>query len=100
MKIRSVVYAQSARADLIRIFRWLAENASVNSAIDIVDDLEQFIERLDVASERGTRRDDVALGLRMIGHDRAQIAVYVEDDTVTIARIFYGGENWEVALKT
>jgi toxin ParE1/3/4 len=99
MKTRGVVYSRTARADMIAIFRWLAEEATVLSAIAIVDDLEQFIDRLDVASERGTRRDDLVPGLRIIPHKRAQVAVYVENDTVMVARVFYGGQDWESLLR-
>ena len=99
MKARKVVYAETAREDLLRILQWLAEKASVSSAIDIVGDLESFIDRLDVASERGTLRDDISTGLRMISHERADIAILVDEETVLITRIFYGGEDYEQALR-
>jgi toxin ParE1/3/4 len=99
MKSRKVVYAETAKDDLLRILRWLAENASIASAVDIVGDLESFIDRLDVASERGTLRDDISTGLRMVSHKRADIAILVDQETVVITRIFYGGEDYEQALR-
>ena len=46
--------------------------------------------------QRGTKRDDLAPGIRIIGFERrATIAFRVEDDTVRIVRIFYGGRNYE-----
>lgn len=98
MKSRSVVYTDTARQDLLRILHWLANNASIPSAVDVVVDIEDFIDRLDIASQRGIRRDDIEPGLRMISHKRADIAVLVEEDRVLIIRIFYGGENYEKAL--
>jgi toxin ParE1/3/4 len=99
MKSRDVVYSATARGDLVRILHWLAENASVSLAVEIVYDIESFIERLDIASERGRLRDDISPGLRMITHKRAEIAVLVDEHRVLITRIFYGGEDWEAAMR-
>ncbi len=99
MKRRTVVYAETAKIDLFGLFRWLAEQASITSAVEIVDELEMFIAGLDIASERGTQRDDITPGLRIIVHGRAQIVVYVDERTITIARIFYGGQDYEAALR-
>ena len=99
MKSREVVYTATARGDLVRILHWLAENASISSAVEIIFDIENFIERLDVASERGRLRDDISPGLRMIAYKKADIAVLVDEDQVLITRIFNAGENWEAALR-
>lgn len=46
------------------------------------------------------RRDDLAPGLRVIAlGDRAVCAVRVSDKEVLVARVFYGGEDWEAALR-
>ena len=43
---------------------------------------------------RGTARDDLRPGLRLIGFERrVTIAFTVTDDTVLIVRIFYGGRD-------
>lgn len=50
----------------------------------------------DLASERGTQRDDIMPGLRIIGFERrVTIAFTVEETQITILRVFYGGKNWE-----
>ncbi|WP_158284967.1 type II toxin-antitoxin system RelE/ParE family toxin [Hoeflea marina] len=47
-------------------------------------------------SERGQARDDIRAGLRVIGFERCvTIAFMVSDQTVTVLRLFYGGQNWE-----
>ena len=46
--------------------------------------------------ERGTKRDDLAPGIRTIGFERrATIAFRVGDDTVRIVRIFYAGRDYD-----
>ncbi len=99
MKTRRVVYSDAASDDLDDLAQWLAELTSPYSAIEIVIDLEDFIDGLAFASERGTPRDDLSLGVRVIPHKRAVLAVYVTDETITVARIFYGGQDWEAALR-
>jgi toxin ParE1/3/4 len=52
-----------------------------------------------LASHRGTRRDDIRPGLRVVGFERrVTIAFHVDDTTVTIDRILYGGREIEDAL--
>lgn len=98
MKKWRVVYSQTSREDLLRILRWLAEKASPESALGIVEGIEGFIESLTLAPERGTHRPDLRPLLRMIAYHKAVIAAEVGDDTVYILRIFCGGEDWESAF--
>ncbi len=54
---------------------------------------------LSMFPERGTRRDDVRPGLRVLGYRRrVTITLIVEPDTVVIIGIFYGGQDWEDSL--
>jgi plasmid stabilization system protein ParE len=46
--------------------------------------------------ERGTRRDDLRPGLRVVGFARrVTIAFHVRAELIVIDRLFYGGRNWE-----
>jgi plasmid stabilization system protein ParE len=50
--------------------------------------------------ERGTRRDDLLPGLRTIGFERrVTIAFVVTPDTVLIEGIYYGGQDFEAAIR-
>ena len=50
--------------------------------------------RLAVFPERGTRRDDIRPGLRVIGFEgRVAIAFHVGAGRVTIDRVLYGGRD-------
>ncbi len=49
---------------------------------------------------RGTSHDDVLPGLRVVGFERrVTIAFIVTDEAVLIEGVFYGGQDWESALK-
>ena len=51
---------------------------------------------LDLASERGTLRNDVREGLRIVGFERRGVVAFtVEEDRVMILRFFSGRQNWE-----
>lgn len=50
--------------------------------------------------ERGTKRDDIRLGLRTMGFEcRATIVFQVRRSEVVVVRIFYGGQDYERALR-
>ncbi|MEM6440663.1 MAG: type II toxin-antitoxin system RelE/ParE family toxin [Pseudomonadota bacterium] len=97
MRRRRVVFSSEAEADLTGLFEWIATaSASPTTALRYVERLEAFCARLEVGSERGLRRDDVRLGLRVVGFERRTNVVFiVEADSVLILRIVHGGRNWE-----
>jgi len=100
VKSRRVVTGPRAVRDYRRIFDWLVETASPLAAHRTVQRIEGRISKLAMASERGMRRDDLAPGLRVVAlGDRAVCAVRVTHEEVLVVRIFYGGEDWEAALK-
>jgi toxin ParE1/3/4 len=59
-----------------------------------------YCEKMETFPQRGTRRDDLRPGLRTIGfRRRVTIAFAVEADTVMIIGVFYGGQDFEAALR-
>ena len=96
MRQRTVVFAPEAEDDLLKLYDWLTGKAGAAVAIGYIDRIELFCSKLDLASIRGTARDDVRAGLRIIGFERRiAIAFVVGDDDVLILRIFHGGCDWE-----
>lgn len=96
MKHRVVIYMPEAGDDLDWIYDTITRASSVNAANRYDERIRAFCERLEFGSERGTLRNDVLPGLRVIGFERsASVAFVVEADQVVILRIFYGGANWE-----
>ena len=50
--------------------------------------------------ERGTPRDDIRPGLRVMGFERrATIVFQIVGTEVIIARVFYGGRDYERILR-
>jgi len=96
VKTRRVIFTPEARLDLFGIYEWIASKASLHVAISYIERLEVYCLGFDTASERGHRRDDVFPGLRIVGFERrVTIAFVVDENQVTILRLFYGGQNWE-----
>lgn len=96
MKRRRVVFAPEARNDLFEIYDWIGAKAGFQIAITYIERIEAYCLGFELASERGYRRDDISPGLRIVGFERrVTIAFAVDDDCVTILRLFYGGQNWE-----
>lgn len=96
MKQRDVIFAPEARTDLLELYEWISAKASPEVAMTYIDRIERYCSGFDLASERGQARDDIRTGLRVIGFERrVTIAFTVSDQTVTILRLFYGGQNWE-----
>jgi len=96
MRHRDVIFSDQANLDLRGIYTWLADQAGPFVALAYVERISAFINRLDLASERGTLRNDLMRGLRIIGFERrVTIAFTVEQTNVTVLRVFYGGKDWE-----
>jgi toxin ParE1/3/4 len=99
MKPRAVIYAPKAGDDLDWIYDTIAGASSAVTADGYDQRIRAFCERLDYGSERGSLRDDLRPGLRIIGFERrVTVAFIVEPHQVVILRVFYGGANWEDEL--
>lgn len=65
-----------------------------------VDSIVDYCENLWTFPHRGTRRDDLRPGLRTLGYRRRVTILFeVSDDTVNIIGVFYGGQDYEAALR-
>lgn len=91
-----MVLAPEAADDLNELYDWVAAQASHEVAMRYIERVEAFCLRLSVGSERGQLRSDVRPGLRITGFERRlTIAFTVEEETVTVLRVFTAGRNWE-----
>lgn len=91
--------APEAADDLNELYDWIAALASHQVAMGYLERVETFCRRLSIGSERGHLRADIRTGLRIIGFERRlTIAFTVDDDTVTVLRVFTAGRNWEASL--
>jgi len=94
-----IVFSPEAQADLLALYDNIAGKAGAETAILYIGRIEAACHRLADFPERGTRRDDLRPGLRVIGFERrAVIALRVDATTVTILRILYGGRDIDAAF--
>lgn len=96
---RRLVFAPEARADLRALFAYVARDSGAARAAALLGRIEAYCDGLVDFPERGTKRDDLFLGLRTVGVDRrATIAFAVKPDVVRIVRVLYGGRDLEAAF--
>jgi toxin ParE1/3/4 len=94
VKRRAIIYAPEAGDDLDWIYDMVADASSATTAESYDRRIRAFCERLEYGAERGTRRDDVRPGMRIIGFERrVTVAFAVEPESVVILRLFYGGAD-------
>jgi len=95
-----VSFRPLAEGDLFRLYRSIAEHGGLEVAGAYIARIEAACMALETFPERGTRRDDVRPGLRTLGFERrATIVFQVRKTEVVIVRIFYGGQDYERALR-
>lgn len=91
---REVVFAPEALADLFELYDYIAADAGAERAHGYTDRIVATCRNLVTFPERGTRRDDLRLGLRTTTYRRrVTIAYHITDTQVVIDRIVYGGRN-------
>ena len=95
-----IAFRPAALDDLLNLFDYIADEASPAVAGGYIDRIEQACRLLTTFPERGSRRDDLSPGLRILGFERrATIAFRVIGDEVQIVRIFYGGQDFDAVLR-
>jgi toxin ParE1/3/4 len=95
-----VVFRPAAEADLLALHRHVAEDAGLEIAGDYIGRIEEACLSPETSPKRGTARDDIRPGLRVMGFERRVTIVFqVGKAEVTIIRIFYGGQDYEWALR-
>lgn len=89
-----VLFAPEARDDLKELYLYIAERAGDERAMAYIERIEAHCLGFADFPERGTRRDDLFPGLRIVGFERrVTLAFLVGADTVSFLRILYGGRD-------
>lgn len=97
---RPVRYAPEAEAQLLALYRYIADEADAGIALHFTEAIMAQCDKLADFPERGTPRDDLRPSLRTIPfRRRATIAYAVDPDAVVILGIFYGGQDFETMLR-
>ncbi len=96
MKYYAVRLSPEAQTDIVRIHARIVEKSGSPVTADrYIDRISGFLSSLNVFPERGTVRDEMRSGLRIIGFERsASVAFVVEDDDVVVLRILAKGREF------
>lgn len=95
MKRYAVRLSSEAEADLVEIYCCIS-TASMSSLVarQYVDRLIAYLHSFDVFPERGSLRNDVREGLRVVGFERSiSVAFIVEEESVVILRLAQHGQR-------
>jgi len=99
MKFR-IVFTPEARDDLVELHEYIAEHGNPDRAIAYIERIEKACMSPQTLPNRGTLREDIRPGLRVMGFERrALIAFRVRSKSVAILRIVYGGQSVERAFR-
>ncbi|MBC8131294.1 MAG: type II toxin-antitoxin system RelE/ParE family toxin [Rhizobiaceae bacterium] len=86
-----------AEADLAHIYRLVRKgSASNHTARNYTARIMTFLAGFDTFPERGSIRDAIRPGLRIVGFERrVSVAFVVEADEVVILRLLYAGQQFD-----
>lgn len=94
--IYPIVFTAEARDQLVHLHNYIAAAADDDVASGFINGILDHIAGLRAFPNRGTPRDDLRSGLRTIAwRRRVTIAYMVEDKTVVVIGIYYGGRDFE-----
>jgi toxin ParE1/3/4 len=101
VKLSRVEFSDEAEEDLLAIRIYLTEKASAAVADRFVESLIARSEALSSFADRGSPRDDLALGVRTISHKKSVLIAYrVREEIVIVLGFFYRGRDVTAAFKT
>jgi toxin ParE1/3/4 len=89
-----VYFHPAAQQELADLYEYIATQSGTMRAWNFVSGIREHCTELAAYPERGSLRDDLRPGLRIIGHRRrVSIAFSVKEDADHILGIFYGGRQ-------
>ena len=95
-----IVFSPKAQADLISLYDYIADRSGERRALAYIAQIEAYCLGFVKFPERGTRRDDIREGLRIVGfRRRVTMTFHIEPDRVVFDRILYGGRDLEDAVR-
>lgn len=94
-----VIFTPEAEEQLLALYNYIANMSNPNTAQHYTEGIVTYCETLSIFPERGTCRDDLLAGLRVTNwRKRTVIAFVVEDSTVKILGVWYGGQQYETTF--
>ncbi|MGO8064388.1 type II toxin-antitoxin system RelE/ParE family toxin [Rhizobium leguminosarum] len=96
MKRYSIRLTDEAELDLASIYSFVRKTSASSVARDYVARIKTFVSGFETYPERGSIRDHVRPGLRIVGFEsRVSVAFVVEPTEVVVLRILYAGRRFE-----
>ena len=98
MREYSVIISEPAEADLLAIYRHIAERSGIEIAFRFVESIEAYCRGFSLAPERGMKRDDLRSGLRTVGFRRRATIVFEVNHRarqVVVHGVYYAGRDFE-----
>jgi toxin ParE1/3/4 len=98
--VHELVFRPAAERDLAELYAYIRDARGEPAvAIAYVRRIRAFCEGLVTFPERGTRRDDIRIGLRLASFERRVVVAFeIVPGKVRIGRILYGGRDIEMLL--
>ncbi len=98
--MRNLFYRPEARADLAKLYDYIAEQSGHERAIGYIRRIQASCEKLKTFPESGRRRDELRPGVRILGFERRVVIAYMvlPSGDVEIGRVFYGGRDYEALI--
>ncbi len=91
-----IVFLAEAESDLNDLFDYIADQSDAVRAQDYIGRIEVACAKLASFPNRGRPRHDLLPGLRTLSFERRALVAYrVENETVSILRVFYAGRDYE-----
>jgi toxin ParE1/3/4 len=95
-----VSFRPQAERDLFALHRYIADASGSARAGEYIDRIEAACPALETFPRRGTKRDGIRPGLRIMGFERRAVIVFqVSARNVVIVRVLYGGRGYEPFLE-
>ncbi|MDH0613865.1 MULTISPECIES: type II toxin-antitoxin system RelE/ParE family toxin [unclassified Agrobacterium] len=97
MKYYAVRLSPEAQTDLVHIHQNIVGKSGSPAVADrYIDRIGIFLSTLNVFPERGTVRNELRVGLRIIGFERStSVAFVVEQDDVVVLRLLAKGQEFD-----
>ena len=96
-----MVFRPEALAQLEELYDFVSDAGSPDIAADFTEAIVAFCESLTDFPLRGTARDDLRPGLRIIGFRKRVVLAYaIIGQTIAIIGVFYGGRDHERILRS
>ena len=102
MRAFAVTFTPRAERQLADLYTYIAVHSTEARAEAFVGEIVADCLSLANFPERGTKRDDIRLGLRVKGHARRvsiAFSINMSEQVVAIHGVFYGGQDFERALR-